>query len=61
MMVKELKQDVLSGKKWNYYDSPVMQIDEKEAQIYDDKLEKMKKEYKTSQEEFYILSQAFID
>lgn len=61
MMVKELKPNVLDGRKWIYYDSPIMQIDEKQAEIFDNGLEKIKKEYRTSQEEFYINSQAFIN
>lgn len=60
MMVKELKDNVLDGRKWFYYDSPVMQIDEEEAEKFDDALEKMEKKYQTSQEEFYIQSQSFI-
>lgn len=61
MMVKELKLDVLDGRKWIYNDSPVMQLDEKQAQIFDDRLKKMEKEYRPSQEEFYINSHSFLD
>lgn len=61
MMVKELKSNVLDGRKWIYHDSPVMQLDEKQAQIFDDGLEKMEKKYQPSQEEFYINSQAFLN
>ena len=60
MMVKELRQGALDGRKWFYYDSPVMQIDEEEARRYDDGLEKMEKKYQLSQEEFYIYSNSFI-
>lgn len=60
MMVKELVPNVLDGRKWFYYDSPVMGIPEKEAQRYDDTLEKMEKKYQPSQEEFYIMSHSFI-
>ncbi len=56
MMVKELKEGALDGRKQFYYDSPVMQIDEKEAEKYDDSLEKTEKRFMPSQEEFYILS-----
>ena len=56
MMVKELKQDALDGRKWVYRQSPVYEIDEKEVQRYDDGLEKMEKKYQPSQEEFYIHS-----
>ena len=49
MLVKELKPDALDGRKWVYYDSPVMQIDEQAAQLFDDGLEKLEKKYQTSQ------------
>ena len=61
MMVKELAPNRLDGRKWFYYDSPVMAISEEEARKYDDTLEKMEKKHQPSQEEFYILSHAFID
>jgi len=60
MMVKELKPDVLDGRKWVYYDSPVMKIDEQEAERFDDSLEKMEKKFQPSQEEFYIHSHSVI-
>jgi Predicted acetyltransferase len=61
MMVKELVPDVLSGKEWVYEDSPVMQIDETEAEAFDNTLESMEKKHETSQEEFYIMSNSFIN
>ena len=54
MLVKELKPEVLDGRKWIYYDSPVMNIDEQEAECFDESLEKMEKKTQPSQEEFYI-------
>ncbi len=60
MMVKELKPEALDGRKWVYYDSPVMQIDEQEAGRFDESLEKMEKKYQPSQEEFYIHSHSII-
>lgn len=60
MMVKELKSDVLDGRKWIYYDSPVMDIDERAAQCFDDSLETMEKKYLLSQELFYIYSHSFV-
>ncbi len=60
MMVKELKPDALDGRKWVYYDSPVMKIDEEEAERFDESLEKMEKKFKPSQEEFYIHSHSVI-
>lgn len=61
MLVKELIPGALDGRKWFYRDSPVMAVDEEAARKYDDSLNKMEKKYQTSQEEFYILSQAFLE
>ncbi|MDD3654646.1 MAG: N-acetyltransferase [Desulfotomaculaceae bacterium] len=60
MMVKELKPEALDGRKWVYYDSPVMKIDEQEAQRFDESLEKMDRKFQPSQEEFYILSHSLV-
>ena len=60
MLVKELKPEVLDGRKWVYYDSPVMKIDEQEAERFDEGLESMEKKYQPSQEEFYIHSHSII-
>ena len=61
MMVKELIPHVLDGHKWIYQDSPVMAISEEEAERYDNTLEPMEKKYLPSQDEFYIMSQAFME
>jgi len=60
MMVKELQSEALDGRKWAYYDSLVMEIDEQEAERFDDSLEKMEKKFQPSQEEFYIHSRSVI-
>jgi predicted N-acetyltransferase YhbS len=60
MMVKELKPEAMDGRKWAYYDSPVMKIDEQEAGRFDESLEKMEKKFQPSQEEFYIHSHSII-
>lgn len=60
MMVKELNKGALDGRKWFYHDSPVMRIDEAEAEIYDSSLKKMEKKFTPSQEEFYILSNSVL-
>lgn len=60
MMVKELKPNILDGRKWFYYDSPVMQVDESEAERYDESLEKMEKKYMPSQDEFYIYANSLL-
>ncbi|PKM61104.1 MAG: GNAT family N-acetyltransferase [Firmicutes bacterium HGW-Firmicutes-4] len=60
MMVKELKPEVLDGRKWVYYQSPVFEIDEQEAERFDAGLESLEKKYQPSQEEFYIHSHSII-
>jgi len=60
MMVKELKTDVLDGRKWVYHQSPVVEIDAQEAECFDEGLERLEKKYQPSQEEFYILSRSII-
>ena len=61
MLVKELKPGALDGKLWFYSDSPVMNVDEREAQAFDDGLEKMEKKWMPSQGAFYIMSHAFVE
>lgn len=61
MLVKELKPGALDGRLWFYADSPVMNVDEREAQAFDDGLEKMEKKWMPSQEAFYIMSHAFVE
>ena len=61
MLACELVPCALGGQAWVYRDSPVMAISEEEAQRYDDTLPPMEKTHTPSQEEFYILSQAYLD
>ena len=61
MLAKELVPGALSGKKWIYRDSPAMAISEEAAQAYDDTFPPMEKKHTPTQEEFYILSQAYLD
>ena len=60
MMVKELKPNALDGRKWVYYDSPVMHIQEEDIRRFDETLEPLEKKYQPSQEEFFIHSQSFV-
>ena len=61
MMVKELREGALDGRRWIYRDSPVMAIDEAEARRYDDTLEPMERKHLPSQEEFYIMSHSSVE
>lgn len=60
MMVKELKADALDGRKWVYHQSSVYEIDEQEAERFDEGLEPWEKKYQPGQEEFYIHSHSII-
>lgn len=60
MLVKELKPGALDGRKWIYHESPVFKIDEEQAALFDDALEKMEKKYLPSQEAFYIHSHSTV-
>lgn len=61
MLVKELIPHALKEKHWIYRGSPLMEVDEAEAQKYDNSLEPMKKKHLPSQEEFYIMSHSFVE
>lgn len=56
MMVKELAEGALDGRKWIYRDSPAFKIDTEKAKAFDAQFEPMEKGHQPSQEEFYILS-----
>lgn len=60
MLVKELKEGVLEGRNWIFYDSVAYQIDEVEAEAFDKDFEPYNKEYRTSQELFYVYSHSQI-
>ncbi len=60
MLVKELKQNTLSGGKWAYRESSAYSFDEKDAEEFDKQFEKREKGYRRSQEEFYIYSRSVI-
>jgi len=60
MLVKKLTQECLDGGKWYYVESNVYDIDEKAAEEFDSDFEKMEKEFRPSQEEFYIHSHSKI-
>ena len=59
MLVKELKPGTLDGRKWVYL-SPDFDIDQKEAERFDEGFEPWEKKYQPSQEEFYIYSHSVV-
>ncbi len=59
MLVKELKEGTLDGRKWYYYESSAFAIDKAQIDIFDATFEeKLEKNIQPSQEEFYIMSHA---
>lgn len=60
MLVKELTEGCLDGRRWHYIDSEAYHIDEQAVRQFDLNFEKMEKKYQPSQEEFYIHSHSKI-
>ena len=60
MLVKELKEGALDGRKWIYQESPAYAFDPADAERFDLQFEPMKKEYRPSQESFFIHSHSVI-
>lgn len=60
MLVKELKEGVLDGRKWFYRESSAYEFEKEDAEKFEEQFEPMKKEYLPCQEEFYIHSHSVI-
>lgn len=50
----------INGRQWYYRESQAYQIDEEEARRFDEQFAPKKKEFRPSQEEFYIHSHSVI-
>lgn len=60
MLVKELVAGALAGKSWTYQESPAYEIEEAEAEKFDENFEPRSKEYQVSQELFDIYSRSTV-
>ena len=60
MLVLELLPGLLDGRKWVYRESPAYAFDPADAHQFDLQFEPMKKEYRPSQESFFIHSHSVI-
>lgn len=60
MLVLELIPGLLDGRKWIYHESPAYVFNPADAEQFDRQFEPMKKEYRHSQESFYIHSHSVI-
>ncbi len=58
LLVKELLDGALEYNKWSFHESSVYELDEIKAEEFDKDFELWKKEYKPSQELFYIYSKS---
>lgn len=56
LLVKELKAGALAGKSWIYKESAAYEFDSRAAEEFDKDFPQMPKEYRQSQELFYIYS-----
>lgn len=61
LLVKELAEGALADeRKWVYYESPAYRIKDADAEKFDEQFECMQKEFRPSQEEFYIHSHSIM-
>ena len=60
MLVKELAPGTLDGRRWFYHQSPAMEIDEKDAERFDETFEPMERKVLPCQETFYIHSHSVV-
>ena len=61
MLVKEIKENALDGRSWNFSESSAFDIDENAAEEFDKTFEFKQKAYSKSQEEFFIYSHSSIN
>lgn len=61
MLVKEIKENALDGRSWNFSESSAFDIDENAAEEFDKTFESKEKAYSKSQEEFFIYSHSSIN
>lgn len=60
MLVKELVPGSLDGRRWFFHESPACTIDSAQAEAFDATFPPMKKEFRPSQEEFFIHSSSIL-
>ncbi len=60
LLVKELVPNVLSCKKWTFYESSAFNFDEGKLEEFDSTFKPLKKEYQPSQELFYTFIRSFV-
>ena len=58
LLVKELKEGALQGRRWDYMERPAYEIDAAEAEAFDRDFAPTEKACRPSQEPFYIYSRS---
>ena len=61
LLVKPLQDNVFTNKKWKFYESKSYDIDHTGFEEFDNTFEKMEKVYQYTQEEFSIISKAYVE
>lgn len=61
LLVKELKEGALGGNEWLFEESKAFEYDPKAAEEFDLDFPQMEKDYRTSQELFYIYSRSRVE
>ena len=61
LLVKELTTGILSNHHWQFFESDVFDINKEELEEFDCTFEKLEKENRYTQEEFAILSRAYLE
>ncbi len=60
LLVKELKENVFDGREWVYHESSAYEFDASAAEEFDKDFPQIPKEYRPSQELFYIYSNSIM-
>ncbi len=61
LLVKELTTGILANHHWQFYESDVFDVNKEELEEFDCTFEKLEKESRYTQEEFAILSNAYLE
>ena len=61
LLAKPLKENVFGNKAWYFHESEAYNIDEKGFADFDSTFEQTRKEYRYTQEEFYIYSHSYLE
>jgi predicted N-acetyltransferase YhbS len=61
LLVKPLKEKIFENHEWKFYESKSFNVDLKGFEEFDSTFDKIEKEVRYSQEEFWIISNGYLD